>query len=954
MNKHRLWLPVIIFIAFALRLTLLGEQSLWYDEGVSWLLTQKSLPDLIQWTAADIQPPLYYLILWFTTRIFGDSEFALRFPSAIFNILTLPVLYVLARRLFAANRSPRLDPLLAATLFSLSPLMVYYSQETRMYALLVFEAALASYLLIQLLHRPSQSPYFLLPTSYSLVAAAALYTHYFAAFLLVAHALYALILLRQHHWPKILRIRLLYAFGLTALLFAPWLATLFSRLGDDPSYWPGALKLNEALRKVIISFTVGETVFEQIGWWLALGYGLIFILGIVAWIITNRQHPKPHYPPFTLNNSQLIINNLLSLLFWLFIPIALILLLSYQSPKFNPRYALLSYPAFILLLTLALTQFLNRSTPRITHYALRFMFFVSLLFILITSAFSLYNWFTVIDFSKDDFKALAQFVKERQAPNETVLLSSGHMFPVWAYYYGWDNWTPLPDMERLDVSRVTDLNIARDIAPAVDGKDGVWLVSWQDEVIDPNGIVSFWLDRIGRRPHDAGDFWGVGLEHWQLDPAKIALLSRSPIDHPTTYNFANQVGLLGMTQLSDTEIALFWQATQPLPDDLLVTLDLTDEAGFKWNEEPAITRPGAYLYPPSRWPVGQVVLTRHTLPWETGSPPGDYLVNVGLGKIEPATGDFVGWDILDEQGHPQRRTALLESITLDRPVQPESESVIQPLVNLSPLVNILQSTLTPLSVEPGNQVLSRLLWQAGAQNQADITIAFELVDATGRVAGLGEFAAPSRNFMLSNWQPGDIVLGQRALRIPVDTPPGPATVQLRLINLKTHFNHVFPLGRLDILPTDRNFTMPESFDMPLTGYFPGSSAEPGTAVLFGADCSTWDGSACPIVPNQPVTLTLYWQARHPFNKNYTVFTHLLGPDETVLVNADHAPAKPTQNWVAGEVIADTVTLTPPADLPPGDYQVEVGLYDAADPAFQRLPLTTGETRVILPDPLVVP
>jgi 4-amino-4-deoxy-L-arabinose transferase-like glycosyltransferase len=949
MNKHQLWLPVIIFIAFAMRLTLLGEQSLWYDEGVSWLLTQKSMPDLIQWTAADIQPPLYYLMLWLSTRLFGHSEFALRFPSVIFNVLTLPVLYLLARRLFAANSIS----LLAATLFALSPLMVYYSQETRMYALLVFETTLASYLLVRLLHHHSPPPYFLLPATYSLIAAAALYTHYFAAFLLAAHALYALIILWQQRWPKTIITRMLYAYGLTLLLFSPWLVTLFSRLGDDPSYWPGALKLNEAARKVIISFTVGETVFEQIGWLLALGYGLIFVLAGMAWFVHKITGKNKD---ISSRNPQFATCNLLFLLLWLFIPLALILLLSYQSPKFNPRYTLLSYPAFTLLLTLALTQFLKTSTPRIMHYIWHFTFWGSVLFIFTTYAFSLYNWFTVIDFSKTDFKALAQFVRERQASKETVLLSSGHMFPVWAYYYGWDNWTPLPQMERLDVNRVTGPGVARDIAPAVEGKDGVWLVSWQDEVIDPNGVVPFWLDRIGHRPHDAGDFWGLSLEHWQLDPANVALLQENPVAYPVIYNFNNHIDLLGMTQLSDTEIALFWQARQPLPDDLLVTLDLTDDAGFKWNEETAITRPGAYLYPPSRWRVGQLVLTRHSLPWETGSPPGDYRVEVGLSQLDPATGDFMGWDILDEQGRPQRRTALLASLTLNRPVQPGPEfaGMFPPLVDLSPVVKVLQSTLTPPYVEPGEQVLSKLLWQAGTENQTDIVILFQLVTAAGNVIDLGEYAAPSRNFMLSHWQPGEVVLGQYALHIPPDTAPGPATVQLRLINLNTKFDHVFPLGRLDILPGQRNFTPPKSVDIPLNGYFPGSSDEPGTAILLGADCSTWDGSACHASPNQPVTLTLYWQARHPFNKNYTVFTHLLGPDETVLVNADHAPAKPTQGWVSGEIIADTITLTPPANLSPGTYQVEVGLYNAADPAFQRRPLTTGETRVVLPDPLVVP
>ena len=84
--------------------------------------------------------------------------------------------------------------------------------------------------------------------------------HYFAVFLLVAHGLYAGFVLWQQRWSRSVLSQTLVMFGLTALLFVPWLPTLFSRLGDDPSYWPGALKLNEAIRKVAISFTVGETV----------------------------------------------------------------------------------------------------------------------------------------------------------------------------------------------------------------------------------------------------------------------------------------------------------------------------------------------------------------------------------------------------------------------------------------------------------------------------------------------------------------------------------------------------------------------------------------------------------------------------------------------------------------------------------------------------------------------
>jgi hypothetical protein len=667
-------------------------------------------------------------------------------------------------------------------------------------------------------------------------------------------------------------------------------------------------------------------------------------------------------PPssFLLHPSSFLLPPSSFLFLWLLLPITLILILSYQSPKFNPRYTLLAYPAFILILAAALTQLLaahhtTRNThhaSRITHHASRIILILFLLFLFSTSTFSLYNWFTDPRFSKDDFKALAKFVQERQAVDETVLLSSGHMFPVWAYYYGWQNWTPLPKMERLNVNRVTDLSIADDIAKAIEGKGGVWLVSWQDEVIDPNGVIPFWLDLIGQRPIDAGDFWGVSLEHWRLVPNRIKSLHESPIKQPlsSSYNFANQVDLLGMTQLSDTEIALFWRPRQPLPDDLMLTLDLTDEAGFDWDRETTIGRPGAYFYPPSRWPVGQMVMTRHQLLWQTGAPPGPYTVEIGLGQVGPSTNpDFTGWDILDEQGRPQRRTALLQSVNLSHLIQAEDTSLDKaPLIDFLPVIAVQRSTLSSKSAEPGDRVLLTLLWQAGELNHDDVSVAFDLVDADKQTFRIGSSPTPSRDFNLPQWQPRDVVLGQYWLDIPPDTAPGSANLKLHLINTGIDaYDKVFLLDQLDISPTDRNFTPPEAIDIPLEADFSGQTT------LIGADCSTWTSTDCHAAPGQPVTFTLYWRADTPLDTNYTIFTHLLGPGETVLVNADHAPPKPTQGWVTGEIINDTITLTIPSDLSPGDYLIEVGLYDTADPAFQRLPLSTGETRVILPQPLVV-
>ncbi len=639
-ESERIWprlaLLGLILLAFALRVYRLPAQSLWYDEGVSWYLTRMSLPALTVWTANDIQPPLYYYLLWPWTRLAGTSEYALRFPSVVFGALTVPLLWTTARRLLDDRAA-----WLAALLLTLSPLHVYYAQEARMYTLLTFLGLLSSYLLLRLLDTQSlnlQSPHI---WAYVPTAVAALYTHYFAFFLLAAHALYVF----YKGWQRVragrpLRPRVPISISISIfILYLPWLPFLLTRYGLDTSYWPGALKLGEVFRKLLVAFALGETVTETVGTRLTVGYGLVLLVSLaVLWRSSRYAIRNTQY---AVRTSYCVLrkDSLIFLLLYLIVPVALVLLLIYRTPKFNPRYAMLASPAFILLVAGGLSSLTTQHAPRITHasrftfhasrftlHASRLIFAIIAVYILATSAYSLRNWFAPYPanrFNKADFRITAQIVQERIGPNETVLLNSGHMFPAWAYYYGWEGWHRLPDIEILDVNAALDLSVGDELDRLLRGKRGVWLVRWQNEVTDPFDVLPLYLGTVGTQD-DYGQFWHMELFHYSLPPgARFDLASF--ITHRTDAEFGNQVRLLGMRQTAGAELVLFWQATAEMNADYTIFVHLLDADGE--------TLANADHLPPRptrQWRPGQIVPDRVTLTLPPNLPTGDYLLEVGL------------------------------------------------------------------------------------------------------------------------------------------------------------------------------------------------------------------------------------------------------------------------------------------------------------------------------------
>ena len=138
---------LVFFFAFLIRLIVLN-QSLWLDEAVTANVVKNFsfLNIITKFSPTDFHPPLYYLFMKLWTNLFGYSEVALRFPSIIFSLLTGYFIYKIAS-LFHGS----IVKLWPVVFFLFNPLIVYYSQEARMYMMATFLLTISLYYLIKML-----------------------------------------------------------------------------------------------------------------------------------------------------------------------------------------------------------------------------------------------------------------------------------------------------------------------------------------------------------------------------------------------------------------------------------------------------------------------------------------------------------------------------------------------------------------------------------------------------------------------------------------------------------------------------------------------------------------------------------------------------------------------------------------------------------------------------------
>ena len=226
--------------AAALRFATLSVQSIWLDESATMILVRRGFSGMLSHLpSSESAPPLYYILVWAWTRIFGAGPLGFRSLSALVGVLAIPVLYAAGRRI-----STRVG-LWAATLAAVNPAMYYYSQEARSYALVVLLSAAALVLWQRALESPTRRGLWL----WAGMSILAVLTHYFAAFLFVPEAL---ILARRLGWPRTLA-----PAAAVALVGVALLPLALRERADGKSNWIEAASLTSRIAESAKQFLVG-------------------------------------------------------------------------------------------------------------------------------------------------------------------------------------------------------------------------------------------------------------------------------------------------------------------------------------------------------------------------------------------------------------------------------------------------------------------------------------------------------------------------------------------------------------------------------------------------------------------------------------------------------------------------------------------------------------------------
>lgn len=590
----------LILIAFALRIYRLDAQDIWGDEAFSIFLSQMPLDKVIA-GAADTHPPFYPLLLFAWLRLFGSTAFATRALSSIVGVLIVPLIFIFAKRASQSRRVAWFSAIPAAA----SPLLIYYSQETRMYELVTLLALISTYFCLrvfgktQIFQRP-RSPTLLL---YLITTGLAIYTHYSAFYILAAQNIYALFELRKN------RLALMRWLALQAVLVAayiPWVLVQTSFLSGkasarwDEFNWGGVEMI---FGKTLLAFSVGLTVDSPLAQVETILFLAVVALGI--FVVFHRR----------MTNAPLIL-----VLLYFLIPLMISFLVNPILPFFFERYVLVALPAFYVVMALGLDY--------IARLEFRAALGVTALFVGI-SAISLTNYYFNDAYAKGKYGQMMSYVESHTEAGDALVLNNPLQKPLYLYYaprnlpaFFLPDGTPLEDPS----SRAQLEQIART-------HPRLWLVMFGNPAeYDPTDYLKRWLG--------ANAFKSLFIGFVDADLTLYEIPREPTVKKSVDATLGENIKLIGFdldrAQASpgqSFQLTLYWRTTAQISKPYVVFAHLIGGVNpvtkspvwAQLDNEPV----GGSRATPT-WKVGETIADRYGLLIPDDTPQGEYMIEVGM------------------------------------------------------------------------------------------------------------------------------------------------------------------------------------------------------------------------------------------------------------------------------------------------------------------------------------
>jgi 4-amino-4-deoxy-L-arabinose transferase-like glycosyltransferase len=441
---------ITLLLGIFLRLYGLGIESIWVDEAFSVRAAGLSVPQIIELSSEDPNPPLYYIALHYWLALLGDSaEVSVRLLSVLFGSLAVFVMYKVGAQLF-----DRATGALASLILALSAFHVQYSQEARAYSLLSLLTLLSFYFFLKLLRGRN----LIASSGYVVCSSLLLYTHVYGLFIIVAQNLYVVttLLLPNRFREEDKTGFWLWALlqGIIALLFLPGLVMLSSSA------------LNAQVRGWIPEPTMGSLLGYFIEYagsppLLAL-FVLLLLFSIFVSFRSARSRPRNGENHLSIGRDYL-----LSL--WLLTPILLPFVVSILAdPMLVDRYTVAASLALYLLVAWGIRNAAGFFSPPAVG---KLVTLTAVGAVAVLSLITIQEQVRTAD--KPQWRDAVAYVNANAESGDLVLVTPGYDLLAFDYY------ARMPGMEKEPfpsrAGAVTEETIGT-LESTVQGRERIWVV----------------------------------------------------------------------------------------------------------------------------------------------------------------------------------------------------------------------------------------------------------------------------------------------------------------------------------------------------------------------------------------------------------------------------------------------------------------------------------------------